>query len=63
MTKTRIDRIRTEQCSVGYRQQRLERINSKQHNHITDASVVSTFFFVYIRTFVAAANLIRQGSN
>lgn len=70
MTKTRIDRLRTEQRSIGDRQRIIECFISidkqqhkqqQQHDNITDFTRAGSLFF-YIRTivvFVDAANLIR----
>lgn len=69
MTKTRIDRLRTEQRSIGDRQRSIECFISidkqqhkqQQHDNITDFTRAGSLFF-YIRTivvFVDAANLIR----
>lgn len=72
MTKTRIDRLRTEQRSFGDRQRSIECFVSidkqqhqqQQHNNITDFTRAnSSSLFFYSRTivvFVAATNLIRQ---
>lgn len=76
MTKTRIDRLRTEQRSIGDRQRSIECFvgidkqqhqQQQQHNNITDFTRANgSSLFFYIRTivvFVAAANLIRQSGN